>query len=68
MMDALIEELLHLSREVLVRRDLEDMSFREIAHIVGAPACRAPRPVRALATVVAAWNGAWMGLSKEMLP
>jgi hypothetical protein len=48
---------------------LEDMSYREIADIAGAPACTAAlHPVRAHARVAAARNGAWMRPSKEMLP
>jgi RNA polymerase sigma-70 factor (ECF subfamily) len=63
MIHALIEELLHLFREVLVLRDVEDMFYREITDITGVPASLAmPHLVRALG------NGTQMRLSEEMLP
>ena len=34
---AAVEELPHLFREVLVLRDIEDMSYREIADVTGVP-------------------------------
>ena len=36
-MTAIVESLPELFREVLVLKDIEDMSYREIAEVVGVP-------------------------------
>jgi RNA polymerase sigma-70 factor (ECF subfamily) len=66
---ALIEGLPHLFREVLVLRDIEDMSYREIAEITGVPIGTVmSRLARARKMFAAAWKGSERSASKETLP
>jgi DNA-directed RNA polymerase specialized sigma24 family protein len=68
MMHLLIEGLLRLFREALILRDVEDMSYRQIADIKGLPACTMmPHLVHAPVMVAAAWNRAQMRPPEEML-
>jgi RNA polymerase sigma factor (sigma-70 family) len=65
----LIESLPHHFREVLVLRDIEDMSYREIAEITGVPIGTVmSRLARARKMFAAAWTGAGQAASKETLP
>ena len=68
-MRSLIEALPHPFREVLVLRDIEDMSYREIAEVTGAPVGTVmSRLARARKMFAAAWNGSQAKSAKEMLP
>jgi RNA polymerase sigma factor (sigma-70 family) len=59
-----VEELPHLFREVLVLRDIEDMSYREIAEVTGVPIGTVmSRLARARKMFAAAWLEA--GTAKE---
>jgi RNA polymerase sigma factor (sigma-70 family) len=63
---SLIEQLPHPFREVLVLRDIEDMSYREIASITGVPIGTVmSRLARARKMFAAAWNGLEMTAEKE---
>ena len=65
----LIEGLPHHFREVLVLRDIEDMSYREIAEITGAPIGTVmSRLARARKMFAAAWPGSGQAASKVTLP
>ena len=67
-MRSLIEGLPHPFREVLVLRDIEDMSYREIADITGAPMGTVmSRLARARKMFAEAWKGSQMRSPKEML-
>lgn len=64
---AALEGLPHLFREVLVLRDIEDMSYREIAEITGVPIGTVmSRIARARKTFAAAWKALEMKSSKEL--
>ena len=64
---ALVEELRKSFREVLVLRDIEDMSYREIADIVGVPAGTVmSRLARARKMFAAAWKSPGIMGPKEM--
>lgn len=64
----LIEGLPNPFREVLVLRDIEDMSYREIADITGVPMGTVmSRLARARKMFAEAWNGSQMRSPKEML-
>ena len=66
---AVIEGLPHLFREVLVLRDIEDLSYREIAEITGVPIGTVmSRLARARKMFAAAWTGSERNASKEMAP
>ena len=66
-MRSLIEGLPHQFREVLVLRDIEDMSYREIADITGVPMGTVmSRLARARKLFAAAWTGSSMRPSKEI--
>ncbi len=66
---AAVEGLPHLFREVLVLKDIEDMSYREIADITGVPIGTVmSRLARARKMFAGAWKGAEMKTSKEVLP
>jgi RNA polymerase sigma factor (sigma-70 family) len=66
---AVIECLPQLFREVLVLRDIEDMSYREIAEITEVPIGTVmSRLARARKMFAAAWNGSERNASKEMAP
>jgi RNA polymerase sigma factor (sigma-70 family) len=68
-MRSLIEELPHPFREVLVLRDIEDMSYREIAEITGVPMGTVmSRLARSRKIFAAAWKDSEMHLTKERLP
>jgi RNA polymerase sigma factor (sigma-70 family) len=55
---SLIEQLPHSFREVLVLRDVEEMSYRDIASITGVPIGTVmSRLARARKMFAAAWNG-----------
>jgi RNA polymerase sigma-70 factor (ECF subfamily) len=55
---SLVEELPHLFREVLVLRDIEDMSYKEIAEVTGVPIGTVmSRLARARKMLSAAWKG-----------
>jgi RNA polymerase sigma-70 factor (ECF subfamily) len=63
---AAIEGLPHLFREVLVLRDIEDMSYREIAAITGVPIGTVmSRLARARKMFAAAWREPETNNSKE---
>src|SRR5208337_1811287 len=65
---ALIEKLPHPFREVLVLRDIEEMSYREIADITGVPMGTVmSRLARACKMFAAAWEGSQTKSPKEML-
>ena len=65
---SLVEGLPHLFREVLVLRDIEDMSYREIADITGVPIGTVmSRLARARKVFADAWKGAQLKTSKDML-
>ncbi len=65
-MRSLIEGLPHPFREVIVLRDIEDMSYREIADITGVPIGTVmSRLARARKMCMAAWNGGPVRPSKE---
>jgi RNA polymerase sigma-70 factor (ECF subfamily) len=67
-MRSLIEGLPHPFREVLVLRDIEDMSYREIADIAGVPMGTVmSRLARARKLFAEAWKGAQMRSPKEIL-
>jgi RNA polymerase sigma-70 factor (ECF subfamily) len=67
-MRVLIEELPHPFREVLVLRDIEEMSYREIADITGVPMGTVmSRLARARKMFAAAWEGSQTKPPKEML-
>ena len=67
-MRSLIEGLPHPFGEVLVLRDIEDMSYREIADITGVPMGTVmSRLARARKMFAEAWKGAQMRSPKEML-
>jgi RNA polymerase sigma factor (sigma-70 family) len=64
---AVVEGLPHPFREVLVLRDIEDISYREIAEITGVPIGTVmSRLARARKMFAAAWTGAGFETSKEM--
>ena len=64
----LIEGLPNPFREVLVLRDIEDMSYREIADITGVPMGTVmSRLERARKMFAEAWKGSQMRSPKEML-
>ena len=64
----LIEGLPNPFREVLVLRDIEDMSYREIADITGVPMGTVmSRLARARKMFAEAWKGSQMMSPKEML-
>ncbi|MFY9875430.1 MAG: sigma-70 family RNA polymerase sigma factor [Rhodomicrobium sp.] len=64
----LIEGLPNPFREVLVLRDIEDMSYREIADITGVPMGTVmSRLARARKMFAEAWKGSQMRSPKEML-
>ncbi len=66
---SLVEGLPHLFREVLVLRDIEDMSYREIADITGVPIGTVmSRLARARKMFAAAWKGGETKTPKEVLP
>ncbi len=66
---SLVEGLPHLYREVLVLRDIEDMSYREIADVTGVPIGTVmSRLARARKIFAAAWKGAQTKISKDMRP
>ena len=66
---SLIEQLPHPFREVIVLREIEDMSYREIADITGVPIGTVmSRLARARKMFAAAWKGSEMQPSKEVLP
>ncbi len=66
---AVVEGLPHLFREVLVLRDIEDMTYREIAEITGVPIGTVmSRLARARKMFAAAWKGSERNASKEMAP
>jgi DNA-directed RNA polymerase specialized sigma24 family protein len=68
MMHLLVEGLLRLFREALILRDVEDMSYRQIADITGLPACTMiPHLVHAPVLAAAAWSRAQMRPREEML-
>ncbi len=55
---ALVEQIPHPFREILVLRDIEDMSYKEIAEITGAPIGTVmSRLSRARKMLSAAWKG-----------
>ena len=63
-----IESLPHAFREVLVLRDIEDMSYREIADVTGAPIGTVmSRLARARKLFAEAWHGLNTKSPKEML-
>ena len=65
----LIEDLPHHYREVLVLRDIEDMSYREIAEITGVPIGTVmSRLARARKMFAGAWAGTGHAAAKETLP
>ncbi len=65
---AAVEGLPHLFKEVLVLRDIEDMSYRDIAEITGAPIGTVmSRLARARKMFAAAWKGPEAGPQKEKL-
>ena len=67
-MRSLIEGLPNPFREVLVLRDIEDMSYREIADITGVPMGTVmSRLARARKMFAEAWKGSQMRSPKEML-
>jgi RNA polymerase sigma-70 factor, ECF subfamily len=67
-MRSLLEGLPHPFREVLVLRDIEDMSYREIADITGVPMGTVmSRLARARKLLADAWKGSQMKSPKEML-
>jgi RNA polymerase sigma factor (sigma-70 family) len=67
-MRSLIEGLPNPFREVLVLRDIEDMSYREIADITDAPMGTVmSRLARARKMFAEAWKGSQMRSPKEML-
>jgi RNA polymerase sigma-70 factor (ECF subfamily) len=67
-MRSLIEGLPHPFREVLVLRDIEDMSYREIADIAGVPMGTVmSRLARARKLFAETWKGSQMRSPKEML-
>ena len=67
-MRSLIEGLPHPFREVLVLRDIEDMSYREIADITGVPMGTVmSRLARARKMFAEVWKGSQMRSPKEML-
>jgi len=69
MIQALIEALPDLFREVPVLWDVEDMPHRKIADITGVSACTVmPHLAGLRAMAAAAWNGRPARPSKEMLP
>ncbi len=64
---AAVEQLPHLFREVLVLRDIEDMSYRENAEVTGAPIGTVmSRLARARKMFAAAWKGPEMKTAKVM--
>jgi RNA polymerase sigma factor (sigma-70 family) len=66
---ALIEALPDIFREVLVLRDVEDMSYREIAEITGVPIGTVmSRLARARKMFAAAWKGSDKQLSGKVMP
>jgi RNA polymerase sigma factor (sigma-70 family) len=68
-MRSLIEGLPHPFREVLVLRDIEDMSYREIAEITGVPIGTVmSRLARARKMFGAAWKGTEMRPAKVKQP
>lgn len=65
---SLVEGLPRLFREVLVLRDIEDMSYREIADITGVPIGTVmSRLARARKVFADAWKGAQLKTSKDIL-
>ena len=67
-MRSLIEGLPHPFREVLVLRDIEDMSYREIAEITGVPMGTVmSRLARARKMFAEVWKGSQMRSPREML-
>jgi RNA polymerase sigma-70 factor (ECF subfamily) len=67
-MRSLIEGLPHPFREVLVLRDIEDMSYREIADVTGVPMGTVmSRLARARKLFAETWKGSQMRSPKEML-
>jgi RNA polymerase sigma factor (sigma-70 family) len=67
-MRSLIEGLPHTFREVLVLRDIEDMSYRDIADITGVPMGTVmSRLARARKMFAETWKGSQMRSPKEML-
>ena len=67
-MRSLIEGLPHPFREVLVLRDIEDMSYREIADITGVPMGTVmSRLARARKMFAEVWKGSQMRSPREML-
>jgi RNA polymerase sigma-70 factor (ECF subfamily) len=66
---ALIEGLPQPFREVLILRDMEDMSYREIAEITSVPIGTVmSRLARARKLFTNAWKASEMKISKEKLP
>jgi RNA polymerase sigma-70 factor (ECF subfamily) len=66
---SLVEGLPHPFREILVLRDIEDMSYREIADITGVPIGTVmSRLARARNMFATAWKGSKMCPAKERLP
>jgi RNA polymerase sigma factor (sigma-70 family) len=66
---AAIEGLPHLFREALVLRDIEDMSYRDIADITGVPIGTVmSRLARARKMFAAAWKGPEMKSPREIQP
>ena len=64
---ALIEGLPQNFREVLVLRDIEDMSYRDIGEIINAPIGTVmSRLARARKMLAAAWQGPDLNPSKEV--
>ncbi len=64
---AAVEGLPHLFREVLVLRDIEDMSYREIATVTGVPIGTVmSRLARARKMFAVAWKALEMKSSKEL--
>ncbi len=68
-MQALLDALPQPFREVLVLRDIEDTSYREIAEIAGIPIGTVmSRLARARKMLAAAWKGTEMKIPEERLP
>jgi RNA polymerase sigma factor (sigma-70 family) len=66
---SLVEGLPHPFREILVLRDIEDMSYREIAGVTGVPIGTVmSRLARARKMFATAWKGSKMCPAKERLP
>lgn len=67
-MRSLIEGIPHPFREILVLRDIEDMSYRDIAEVTGVPIGTVmSRLARARKMLATAWKGA-MQPPKERMP